>query len=390
MHKFPTNKAPSCAVDEYIGSDFDAVQAVADNIETIKGLGDAADGLADVVENLDELLKLANNLEAFQITEFKQLNYGQQDVVFEKVLPFAMSLYVHGPFVDRGMLFKDLDYDISSNNSIRLKRTYGAKTTLEAVQAITAETTGQVIYADRTVFNRPIVPFQIGAILKDSVQWGEVTPPILVYNTAQYIPDKPLTIEYKINSDVVKEIGEGVIEVSTDHGPVILDAKPARALTESQITATYRESILGLLTTKPLPWKAFTEITNVTHRIIVDGLEYVPVKVPFTTKGSWLVDKANWLLVQGILPANAVPEGVSINTQGEYAVKVSAPEPVNVVSIIGTPKYHKILLIPTDSNITLLHSNSRIRLESGNTLRLTPNCVYEFYVDHEGIVRQVR
>lgn len=55
MHKLPSSKAPSCTVDKYIGTDFDDVQLVADNISDIKNVGSNLQDIDTVIDNLQAI-----------------------------------------------------------------------------------------------------------------------------------------------------------------------------------------------------------------------------------------------------------------------------------------------------------------------------------------------
>lgn len=389
--KAPTNKSPNCNVDRYIGSDFDAVQAVADNLNIIKPLGGVADDLEKVVDNIDDIVRLADNLEEYQVTETITITPDQTLITLSKVIPTSMQLFLYGQHTDRGRLLEGYDYTVSSGNTIQLPRTYPEGTKLIAVQTIVANSNNtSVVYADKTVFNRPVVAFGLDQVLKDEFVAGNRVRPLLTYNYKQYYPQQDLDVEYKITSAVVFAPSETKIRILTDRGAVDFDSEEAKALPNKEISDLMQHGLTDILVEPPKQWEKYTWIYGVAHQIGVDGITYIPKKVPFETLGSWSVDKDNWNRVLGKLPKEVTVTTATIDAAGmEYSLVLSAPNPINVARISNVTKLSKVLLVPEDNNITLVHSTDGIRLVSGTTLTLSPNTAYEFFADHNGVLRQV-
>lgn len=387
-------RSRSCAVDKYIGTDFDYVKEVAEHIDTINDLGPVAGQLGNLTANLDDILKLADNLEEFQIIEEVNLGTNQLTVTLTKVIPSGMELFVTGPQVDGKRLSKDFDYTVSGM-SITLKRTYPFGSKLVAVQAIIADKGTTLVYSDKNVFNRVVIPMGIGNVLKDKVEDGITLPPFLLYQGNQYLPTEPLPIEHTIKSNFVGSLPNGEIEISVNAGgtdkQLVLNKWNARALPQQDIIYLFQEGLTNTLIEPPKVWEPNTEIVSVTYHIKVDGIDYFPIKVPFTTAGNWRDDQVNWNEVRGRKPCNVDLTGTTTIPLCDWTtfMVLEARSPTNIVSFSNVDKYRKITLIPESNNITLVHSDSFLRLTSGSTLTLSVNSVYEFYIDHNGIARQV-
>lgn len=66
MRKVPTSRAPDCTVQKYIGSAFDEVKIVADNIDDVKGAAQIADELQEIVPHLGDIEICADNIDAIK------------------------------------------------------------------------------------------------------------------------------------------------------------------------------------------------------------------------------------------------------------------------------------------------------------------------------------
>lgn len=381
----------SCNIDKYIGSDFDAVKDVAENLQAIKDISIAANDLDVIGNNIDSLMKLANNLDSVQITELFTVTDSQQVITATKVVPQFMALFVRDQRVDSGRLFKNKDYEIVSASSFKLKRTYPEGTQFLAVQEITAEDAKKIIYDERTVFNRKVVSLEEGNILKDEVMYGETLQPLLIYNQKQYLCQTALPIEHTITSNLVYDYKNGYIKVTTDKGGLLFNEQDARALTQKDIRKLFHNSWSNIILRPPSEWLPEKWIDSITYRILVEGVEYFPVRVPFTTEGTWEEDKHNWLPVINSIPTEVDVTGESSLILPKTAKKIiiRSREEANIVSFSDIGNYREITLIPESDNITLVHSKTHLRLASGTTLKLSTNSVYKFMTDSHGIPRQV-
>lgn len=390
MRKVPSSRSDICAIDKYVGTGFDAVDVVSKNIEAIEDIAVAADSLKDIGDNIDSIVRLADNLVEHQITETIAIQQGEMVYSFSKVIPTAMELYIHGKAVDKGRLSLEDDYIVESSTSIRLKRTYPVGSKLIAVQTIVAEGNNTVVYDDKTVFNRDVIMFAVGAILKDKSIWTLNLPPLLTYNYVQYYPQQALPIEHTITSNKVTVVDhvKGHIQIETDRGPVVLCPADAMAMPRIEIAEVVRKAIEDALGSPAHQWQPNTRITSPAYQVQVDGISYMPKKVPFDTASTWVDDQVHWYKLAGREPKYINVTGSTLDLTGvEYAVVLSADNPVNVVNIINVPKFHKLLLVPTNTNITLV-STYNIGMTAGS-INLSPNNVYEFYSDHTGKLRQV-
>lgn len=388
--KIPSSKSNSCAIDRYVGTGFDAVEVVADNIEAIEDIAVAADGLAEIVNNLDDLVKLADSLEEFQVTEQFSLASNQTVVTFTDITTTALEVFIHGQLVDKGRLLAGKDYVVESPTTIRLKRTYPENTILLGIQILVADTTPSMIYSDKTVFNREVIPLAEGAVLKDTVMWGVTLPPLVIYNRTQYYPQSPLPVEHVVTNDPIigRSSDLGHIQAMTDRGPIIFCALDAMALPRVEIVEMVRQAVEDILSTPPHDWKPNFNITSPSYQIMVDGLSYLPKKIPFTTANAWQDDIANWYLVAGREPKEIEVTGSTLDLTGvDYAAILKAENPVNVVSVRGNNKFRKLLFLTENTNITFVNSPS-IGMCTGTTT-LSPSCAYEFYSDHNGMLRQL-
>lgn len=390
MKKVPSSRSNSCAVDTYIGTGFDAVETVSKNIDTIEDIAVAAPSLKDIGDNIDSLVRLADNLVEHQINEIVVIQQNQFVYQFSKVIPTSMELYIHGNKLDTGRLIRDDDYVVESATAIRLKRSYPVGSKLIAVQTIVAEGNNTVVYDDKTVFNRDVVVFAVGAVLKDKEIWTLTLPPLVTYNFIQYYPQQALPIEHKIISNKVTLVDrvKGHIQIETDRGPVVLCPADAMAMPRIEIVEVVRKAIEDVLGSPAHEWQPNFRVTSPAYQIRVDGISYMPKKVPFDTLNLWVDDQVNWYKIAGREPKIINVTNATVDLTGvDYAVILQADNPINVVNFINMPKYHKLLLVPTNSNVTLVNSDN-IGLNSG-TLNLSPNNVYEFYVDYAGKLRQV-
>lgn len=383
--------ARSCMVDEYIGTDFDAVKNVSDNIQTIRDISVAADDLDNIGDKLDSLVKLASNLETMQISEGFVLGENQQLVEVTKVVPEFMALYIRDQRVDSGRLFKNVDYSVLGATVFKLHRTYPAGTKLLAIQEITSEDHNAVIYDDKTVFNRTVVNLEVGAVLKDTKEYGEAIQPLLIYDKKQYICQTALPVEHTIISTAVLDCKDGYIKVTTDKGVLMFNEQEARALPQKDIKKLFHNSWSNIFLKPSNDWVPEQWINSITYKILVDGIEYFPVRVPFTTDITWEMDRANWLPV-----FNAIPEEIDVTGKNTIEMSkeakriiVSAQEDTIIVAFSDIGQFREIVIIPETDNITLVHSDTHLRLANTTTLELSTNCVYKFMTDGNGIPRQV-
>jgi len=389
MKKVPSSKSNSCAVDKYIGTGFDSVEVVAQNIDTIEDIAPAAHALKNIADNLDEIVRLSDNLVENQVTEVREIYDNETIFKLSTVIPGAMELFISGPLVDRGRLVRNDDYVVESATSFRLLRTYPDGTKLVAVQTIVADGSNAVIYDDKTVFNRDVFTLGKGIVLKDKVIWGMTLPPLITYKYIQYICLTPLPVEHVVTGSQYYDIGDkGHIEVQTDRGNLVFCPTEAMALPRRDINEIVRTAIQDVLGSPAREWKAGTFINKPAYQIRVDGVSYLPLHVPFTTAPLWQIDQVNWYKVAGREPVDKQLTSATLDlTDVEYALTVSATSPVNVVNIVNAKKFNKVLFIPLDSNITLVNSDT-IKMQTG-ALTLNPESAYEFYVDPYGVLRQM-
>jgi len=388
--KVTSGKSNSCAVDKYIGTGFDAVELVADNIDSIKILGPIINDLEDVVKNIDDLVRLANSLEEFQVTELFTLENLQTLITFNKLTTSAIEVFIQGQSVDASRLILNDDYIVESATAIRLNRTYPAGTKILGIQVVVADAASTVIYADKTVFNRDVFPLEKGLVLKDKEVWGMTLSPLIIFNYLQYYPLSPLPVEHVVLGEpvMIKNLELGHIDVWTDKGPITFCASDAMALPRVEIVELVRQALEDILSTPPRDWKPYQVIRSPSYQIMVNGLSYLPKKVPFTTASLWASDIDNWYLVTGREPKTIEVTSATLDLSDvDYAVILKADEPINVTNIRGNSRFRKILFIVENTNITLVGSDSLSMCS--DILNLSPNCVHEFYTDHTDKLRQI-
>lgn len=131
-----SGRARNCHIDKYIGSDFDKVVTVADNINDVKTTAANIQDINTVAPHVDEIAQLADNLENYHINESFTLSSGQVVIDLTNLLAKASSLFISGQLVDRGRLHIDDDYSITGEKQITLKRSYPAGTSVEVLQNI--------------------------------------------------------------------------------------------------------------------------------------------------------------------------------------------------------------------------------------------------------------
>jgi len=64
MRKVPTSRAPECGTQKYIGSAFDEVKIVAENIETVKDVADKLDDAIAILPYVEDIGIVADNIDA--------------------------------------------------------------------------------------------------------------------------------------------------------------------------------------------------------------------------------------------------------------------------------------------------------------------------------------
>lgn len=390
--KATMGKSNSCVVDQYVGTDFDAVKEVAEHIDTIAQLGPVAGGIQGIVDNLDELVQLANNLEGTEIHEKIILEGTQTTVQLNKVFANGCTLYVSSPRADIGRLVIGKDYDVVSPTIVELKRTYPMNSVLLAVQTIIVDReTATLTYDISTAFNREMVLLSKGNVLKDSVWAGETIKPLLVYQNRQYICDINLDREHVITETQGVHLDGGNLKVFTDQGELFFSSQNAKALPRSEIYYAIGSAARNILINDPVPWKPDTTYNSVSTKIIHEGIEYLPKTIPHTSASSWEADSVHWDALRGIVPGQVkvTTPTLDLGTVVNSAI-ITADAPVNVVRFDNLKKFTKYTLIPSTDNITLVHSPEFLNLGRNHLqLILSQYSVYEFYVDHLGVPRLV-
>lgn len=77
MRKVPTSRAPDCTVDKYIGSAFDEVKIVADNIDDVKSAATVVGDISAIVPNLDNIKNCSDNMAAIVAAPTEAANAAQ-------------------------------------------------------------------------------------------------------------------------------------------------------------------------------------------------------------------------------------------------------------------------------------------------------------------------
>lgn len=141
MHRINSGRARNCHIDKYIGSDFDKVVIVADNIEAIKDSANIGSDISKVSSNMDDINKVADNLDNYEISESQVLQQGQVIVNLTNLVAKASDFYVMGQLVDGDKLTQNIDYTVTGDKQITLVRSYPYQTTIEAIQKVRADDT---------------------------------------------------------------------------------------------------------------------------------------------------------------------------------------------------------------------------------------------------------
>ena len=70
MSKVNTGQASSTLIPKYIGSDFDKVVAVADNIEQVVVVSDSIEDVGTVADNINYVKEVAEDLHGMPVTMY--------------------------------------------------------------------------------------------------------------------------------------------------------------------------------------------------------------------------------------------------------------------------------------------------------------------------------
>ena len=139
-------------VRRYIGSAYDTVKTVADNIDNVVPVGEHIDEVIKNATNMDDIVAVSNALGDYRVSEEFTLVKGQMSITTSKVVASACDVRIAHPDVDQDLLENNLDYTKVSSNKINFNRSYPEGAKVYLVQYVTKDEIGE-LEVDSFVFD---------------------------------------------------------------------------------------------------------------------------------------------------------------------------------------------------------------------------------------------
>lgn len=131
-------------VRKFIGSAYDHVKFVSENLDEIQEVAKLLESLVSVDEHLADINAVANALEDYRVSEVIELEEGQQTITTQLVVASACDIRVFHPKITPCLLDEGADYEKTESNVVTLKRTYPTGTKVMFVQYVTKDDIGSV------------------------------------------------------------------------------------------------------------------------------------------------------------------------------------------------------------------------------------------------------
>lgn len=390
------NNSTACQIDKYIGSDFDKVATVADNIEDIVTMADSIEGLEVIIQNGPELVELAKNLQEHQVSEVVKLKKGNRLVKFNNIYIIGSAIYLISKRADSRRLVEDEDYTIISNTVIELTRSFGSDVEIVGCQTVVADKGSINISDETTVMNRPTPYFNIGVVLKSEIRYDRTYEPMFIYNDRMYYPVTKTDYSkgFTIFDSTVTDLKNGHIIIrATDSTGELVELQyceyDGRVMPEREIYDLAQDGLFKLLVEGPKDWKPNTHIKSPFEYIRKDSVEYFPKEVPFDTSNTWQSDKDNWIAV-GHRESEEVDvtdlDNIPFKTNSQI-VEVDCRQVKTINKFTNVFRFRTYTLVPNTRNLSLENSDTLKLINS--PLNLRDDLVYTFYIDKNGVARQV-
>ncbi|QFR59789.1 hypothetical protein VOWphi5012_005 [Vibrio phage phi50-12] len=139
-------------VRRYIGSAYDTVKTVAENINSVVPVGEHIDDVIKNATNMDDIVAVSNSLDDYRISEEFTLAKGQMSITTSKVVASACDVRIAHPDVDQDLLESGLDYTKVNSNKINFNRSYPEGAKVYLVQYVTKDDIGE-LEVDSFVFD---------------------------------------------------------------------------------------------------------------------------------------------------------------------------------------------------------------------------------------------
>lgn len=139
MNKQNFGKSSSCLVDKYIGTDFDKVITVSDNMDHVETVSTNIDDVKLTSQNMGDINTIVASLPTYQLSQIVTLSVDQTIVPFTKIVPIGSEFIVTGQAIDDGHLIINEDYEVFEGTKIKLFRSYPEGTQLKGFQVVHRE-----------------------------------------------------------------------------------------------------------------------------------------------------------------------------------------------------------------------------------------------------------
>lgn len=243
MNKISMGQSVGCAVNKYIGSDFDAVIDVANNLEDVVTVSNNIEDVNVVADKIDEIKHVADNLVNYQVDELIVLGNNQQEVIFKTVFVPMCRFSIAGQMIDGTELYEGEDYVVVNNTSIRLLRTYPQGTILKGLQAIYDTESPNIIIDEGSAFNRKVQVLVDGESYTTYEEYSRDLLPRLVYRGKQYLPLFDIGSGITFTSSIATDNDDGTITVQTTTGNKLFSCINAEAIFRGE----FKEMVKAIL-----------------------------------------------------------------------------------------------------------------------------------------------